>query len=133
MRPLSFLVIDDNADSRFLLVRTLLRKFPSATIHECVVIENALRFCEREPPAAIILHRTVELPGLAMLPQLRQLCPDTPILFVSSIDRQGAAAQAGATAFLLYDEWLRVGTVVAELLANSATREEPDKESASPV
>jgi len=34
-RDLSFLVIDDNLDGRFLIEKTLLRKFPNASIVGC--------------------------------------------------------------------------------------------------
>lgn len=112
----TFLVVDDNADSRFLLVKTLLRKFSSAVIHECVSAESTLEHCRRERPSAIVVHRAADLAGLALVPQLRRVQPDAPILFVSSIDRATAAIDAGASAFLLYDEWLRVGTLVADLM-----------------
>jgi hypothetical protein len=36
---------------------------------------------------------------------------------VSGFDRSQVALAAGATAFLNYDEWLRIGTVVSDLLA----------------
>ena len=51
--PLKFLVIDDNADSRFLLVKTLLRKFPTAVIHECQSSEAAFEMAKTEDLAAI--------------------------------------------------------------------------------
>jgi hypothetical protein len=35
------LVIDDNADTRFLVSKTLLRKFPHAIVSECVTVEAA--------------------------------------------------------------------------------------------
>jgi hypothetical protein len=35
---------------------------------------------------------------------------------VSGLDRSAAALKAGATVFLNYDEWLRIGTIVANLL-----------------
>ena len=38
---------------------------------------------------------------------------------VSGIDRAAEAVAAGANLFLNYDEWLRIGTVVAELLAGA--------------
>ena len=42
-----------------------------------------------------------------------------PIVSVSSIDRTDAVVAAGANVFLNFEEWLRVGTVVAELLART--------------
>ncbi len=112
----NFLVIDDNPDSRFLLVKTLLRKFPSAVVQECQSGESAIEFARREDMTAIITHRATEMSGLALLRQLREANASVPIVMVSSIDRRSAALAAGASAFLLYDEWLRIGTIVAELI-----------------
>lgn len=117
--PETFLVIDDNADSRFLLVKTLLRKFPGAEIHETHSAEQAVDYAGRRPLSAIVSHRTTEMTGLAVLRRLRETCPATPVVMVSSIDRRHAAIAAGAAAFLLYDEWLRIGSVVAEVLTRA--------------
>jgi hypothetical protein len=54
--------------------------------------------------------------GVEVVRGLRVANPTVPIVMVSGIDRRAAATEAGANAFLLYDEWLRIGTVVAELL-----------------
>jgi DNA-binding NtrC family response regulator len=112
-----FLVIDDNSDSRFLLAKTLLRKFPAAILHECESTAAALAVARARPLAAIISHRTSDTPGIELLGQLRALSPGVPIVMVSGIDRAGAARAAGADQFFLYDEWLRIGTVVQDLMA----------------
>ena len=114
--PLKFLVIDDNADSRFLLVKTLLRKFPTAVIHECQSSEAALEMAKTEDIAAIVSHRTTETAGITLLREIREINPHVPIVMVSGIDRTELAIAAGADRFLLYDEWLRVGTLVDELM-----------------
>jgi DNA-binding NtrC family response regulator len=114
--PLKFLIIDDNSDSRFLLAKTLLRKFPTAALIECGDDGTATTIAATEKLDAIVMHRTGEVTGLDMLPLLRRVSPDVPIVMVSGIDRSAAAMKAGATYFLIYDEWLRIGTVVAGLL-----------------
>jgi CheY-like chemotaxis protein len=114
--PLKFLVIDDNADSRFLLVKTLLRKFPSAIVHECQSSAAALVMAKTNDLSAIISHRTTETAGIALLRELRQINPQVPMVMVSGVDRRELALAAGADRFLLYDEWLRIGTVVDELV-----------------
>jgi CheY-like chemotaxis protein len=116
--PLKFLVIDDNADSRFLLVKTLLRKFPNAVIHECQSSHAALEMAKAADLAAIISHRTTETAGIELLRELRATNPNVPMVMVSGVDRNELAMAAGADRFLLYDEWLRVGTVVEELVAS---------------
>jgi DNA-binding NtrC family response regulator len=114
-----FLVIDDNADSRFLLTKTLMRKFPAALVIECADTGTALIAAENEKPAGIVVHRTSEMGGLQLLPLLRQANRKAPIVMVSGIDRTAEAIEAGANYFLNYDEWLRLGSVVAGLVAFS--------------
>jgi CheY-like chemotaxis protein len=115
--PLKFLVIDDNADSRFLLVKTLLRKFPTSVIHECQSSEAALEMAKTEDLAAIISHRTTETAGITLLREIRAINTHVPMVMVSGVDRTNLALAAGADRFLLYDEWLRIGTIVDELIA----------------
>jgi DNA-binding NtrC family response regulator len=114
--PRKFLVVDDNADSRFLLTKTLMRKFPSAAIVETGDDATAAAIAASEVVDAIIIHRTGEVTGIEMVRLLRGMCPDVPIVMVSGIDRAPEARKAGASYFLLYDEWLRLGTVVTDLL-----------------
>lgn len=114
-----FLVIDDNRDSRFLLSKTLLRKFPEAVLHECETSAAAREAVRTLPLSAIISHRTSDTPGLELLLELRALNRNVPIVMVSGMDRQAAALAAGADRFFLYDEWLRIGTVVDDLVSAS--------------
>jgi CheY-like chemotaxis protein len=114
--PLKFLVIDDNADSRFLLVKTLLRKFPTAVVHECQSSEAALSMAKTNDLSAIVSHRTTETAGIALVRELRRINPTVPTVMVSGIDRSELALASGADRFLLYDEWLRIGTLVEELI-----------------
>lgn len=115
-----FLVIDGNSDSRFLLVKTLLRKFPSAVVEESHEAEAAIRLASKCSHDAIVTHRAVDLSGLELLARLRKANPTIPIVMVSSIDRREGALASGANDFLLYDEWLRIGTVVAALMERDA-------------
>ena len=118
--PLSFLVVDDNADSRFLLVKTLARKFPDAVVRECGDAPTAVRVARAEAPAAMIAHRAGDVDGVSLIRLLRDAAPATPLVMVSGIDRTHEARHAGATHFLPYDEWLRIGVVIQDLLRNPA-------------
>jgi DNA-binding response OmpR family regulator len=120
-----FLVIDDNPDSRFLLTKALARKFPAAFLIECGDDRTATAVAATEKLDAIILHRTVEAGGVDMLPHLRRVNGEVPILMVSGLDRSVEARKAGATAFMLYDEWLRLGTVVAGLINSPPHQSRP--------
>jgi DNA-binding NarL/FixJ family response regulator len=112
-----FLVIDDNPDSRFLLVKTLLRKFPNSVIQECQSSEPAIDVARNDSVSAIVLHRATDADGEMLIKLLRRVNPTVPMVMVSGFDRSQVALAAGATAFLNYDEWLRIGTVVSDLLA----------------
>jgi CheY-like chemotaxis protein len=119
--PVHFLVIDHNKDSRFLLVKCLLRKFPRASIREVEEGEAAIELARTVKLDAIITHRTREYYGTELVKKLRQANEEVPILMVSGIERTAPALAAGADGFMLYDEWLRIGTVVKELLEAGRT------------
>jgi hypothetical protein len=48
--------------------------------------------------------------------RLREVGADVLIVMVSGMDRKAEALAAGANAFLHYDEWLRIGSLVESLL-----------------
>ncbi len=124
-----FLVVDDNPDSRFLLVKTLLRKFPRSIIHETQEAVAAVAMANANRLDAVVAHRAADVDGLTLVRAIREANPTVPIVMVSGIDRSKAAMLAGATAFLSYDAWLRIGSVVASLIAperSNPTDTEPD-------
>ena len=114
--PFRFLVVDENADSRFLLVKTLLRKFPQALLQECHDFDTAVSTARTDKLTAIVAHRTYDCDGIDLIATLRQANASVPIVMVSGIDRTPQALAAGANAFLNYDEWLRIGTIVANVI-----------------
>jgi len=116
-QPLHFVVIDDNADTRFIVVRSLAKTFPGATIKECADAQNALEAASTPAVSATVIHRTTEMTGLYFIQLLRKANPTVPILMVSGVDRTPAALAAGANAFVLFDQWQRIGLAVAELLS----------------
>jgi CheY-like chemotaxis protein len=116
-RP-TFLLVDHNKDSRFLLVKCLYRKFPDAVILEAADGEGAIALAAREDLAAIVTHRTAEYFGTELVKKFREVNATVPIVMVSGIERTGPALAAGADRFMLYDEWLRIGTIVKDLLAD---------------
>lgn len=112
-----FLVIDDHGDNRFLLTRTLKRKYPESTIHETSTLAPSLAYLQAGGVDAVIGHRAGEITGIELVRELRRVDPLVPIVMVSGIDRSRAAFAAGATRFLNYDEWLRVGLVIEDIFA----------------
>jgi DNA-binding NtrC family response regulator len=131
----TFLVVDDNPDSRFLLVKTLLRKFPNGIFHECEESAEAIAIAATKTLSAIVAHRSADMDGVNLIKELRAANPHAIIVMVSGLDRTDAAVRAGASCFLNYDEWLRVGSLVTDLLERSqsaqrrAAREKNERES----
>lgn len=119
---LRFLVIDDNADSRMLLAKTLIRRFPESVVLECQNGDTALRIAATETLDAIVAHRTFDYDGETLIALLRRANAHVPLIMVSGYDRSERARAAGATSFLHYDAWLQIGTVVAEAMDAARTR-----------
>jgi DNA-binding response OmpR family regulator len=120
------LVIDDNPDNRFLLAKTLLRKFPNAALVECQSIETALNLLKSVSVDLVVAHRTHELAGVDLVRELRTAHATVPIIAVSGIDKRQAILAAGATRFHLLDEWLLIGNAAAELVQASPSPEAND-------
>jgi CheY-like chemotaxis protein len=116
-----FLIVDDNADGRFLLSKTLLRKYPNALLHECQDIEAAVEAVRALPGDAhnsyVIAHRAANVDGQTLISTLRRAHSSIPIIWISSEDRTEQLAKTGATRFLHYDAWLMIGAAVEELSA----------------
>jgi CheY-like chemotaxis protein len=119
--PPEFLIVDNNRDNRFLLTKTLLRRYPSATIHEHEDSEGALEVARRPLLTAAIIHRAADVDGISLIRMLREARPELPILAVSGFDRKEGSFAAGASAFMHYDAWLSLGRVVEELLRTGKT------------
>lgn len=124
-----FLVVDFQRESRFLLVKTLARKFPGAVIRECEDAEQSVQMARTQDVACVIAHRTFDTTGADLVRAIRDVDPDVPIVMVSGIDRAQAALDAGATSFLNYDEWLRIGTIAETHMRDRAAAEDDEPES----
>jgi CheY-like chemotaxis protein len=112
-----FLVIDDNVENRFLLSRTIQRKYPHASVVECGELATAIEIAGHRDVDAVVSHRAGEVDGIELVRELRRANATVPIVMVSGYDRTRAALAAGATRFLNYDEWLRLGSVIDEIFA----------------
>lgn len=100
-----------------LLAKTLMRKFPQAVVFECQHGDAAVRLVAAEKISAVVAHRTFDYDGETLVSLLRRVNPKVPIVMVSGYDRSDRAVAAGADAFLNYDAWLKIGSVVAEVIA----------------
>lgn len=115
-RPRKFLLIDNHADNRALLARTLARKFPGAEIMEWSLLGGVVKSAAAETIDCVVLHRTNDAEAIQLVLEIRRVNAHVPILVLSGVDRSDSALKAGADGFLNFDEWLRVGTVVENLL-----------------
>lgn len=111
-----------------MLVKTLLRKFPQAILQETQDGESSIALTRSESLDAVVVHRAAEMDGLTLIRLLRQANRNVPIVMVSGIDRMKSAVEAGASTFLNYDAWLRIGTVVAELVSARNAKQAPPVE-----
>jgi DNA-binding response OmpR family regulator len=116
------LVIDSFEEMRLLVVRTLQRVFPDAEITEAHDFEQAIRVMSDTAYDAIIVHRAIGADAKTIIQLFRRDNGVVPIIAVSSMDRTDEVLSAGATAFLNFEEWLRVGTLVADLIVHPAAR-----------
>lgn len=115
-QPRKCLVIDDNAEARFLLTKTLLRKFPKCVIQECEDAEVAVAVAGEKDLDLVVVHRLWDTDCVSLIVMIRNANPDVPIIAVSGLDRTKEVLAAGATRFLNYEEWLRIGVVAEEVL-----------------
>lgn len=117
LAPLKILIVDDDLDSRYFISRALIQSFPQALLLECQSADSALSIVRSENLGAIISHRTTETAGISLIREMRKINTTSPILMISSIDRTEAALAAGANAFLPYDQWMKIGEVLGELMS----------------
>lgn len=128
MTPLpKFLVVDDVAENRYLVAKTLLRQFAGSLVEECEESTPAMVAAQFDRLTAIVVHRAADVDGLTLIAMLRQVNPTVPIVMVSGRESCPGAIEAGATAFLNYDGWLRIGTVVEETIAAEQAAAAPSR------
>lgn len=126
----SFLVVVDQPDNRALITRSLLRKFPGAHLTCREDSESAEMIARDSALTAAIVHRASDADGLPLIEMLRTANPVLPLILISSADDRAAAFDAGASAYLTYDSWVRIGAVVEDVLRTSPVAPFPTAKSA---
>ena len=118
MRPLHFLVTDDDAGKRLLLTIALSRAFPTASIYECPSGQEALDFFRSNAVDAIVTdHNMHPIDGLELVRTLRGANSKIPIIMVSgSPEIKPAAMEAGVDLFLDTEKLFFVAHYVEDLL-----------------
>jgi CheY-like chemotaxis protein len=118
VRPLHFLVTDDDVDKRLLMVMALTKHFPTASIFECFSGKEALEYFAANHVDAIVTdHNMHPIDGLQLVTAIRRLRSDVPIVMVSTHDEIRAQAEAaGVDLFLNPPSLLGIGKPVADIL-----------------
>jgi DNA-binding response OmpR family regulator len=110
-----FLVVADDPERLMLISTTLHRKFPNSVVKTCRETKAALSAAKAHKLDAIIAHRSADTDEIPLWEQLRATS-DAPIVAISNHRHAEAAQLAGASRFLHVEQWLLIGTVVADLL-----------------
>jgi FixJ family two-component response regulator len=114
-----FIIIDDNRDGCFVLSRALFRHYPAATLHEFRDFASAREALANLPPdggaALILLHRIPNIGGAQLVRAVREIHDRVPIVALGDPELGPEVLAAGATRFLDYEAWLRLGTLVKGL------------------
>jgi CheY-like chemotaxis protein len=81
----TFLVLDDNADNRYLAAHALKRGFPGAQILEAATTQQAVVLAQQTRPDGIITdhHLGVE-DGIAFIRDIRKTGLDCPVVMVTA-------------------------------------------------
>lgn len=117
-----FLVVDDVPDNRFLVSKSLLKKFPGSLVQECEESTPAIAAVQHDRLSAIIVHRGLDVDGPTMVALVRRVNPSVPIIMVSGRESCPAAIEAGANAFLNYESWQRIGALVEQTITEERVR-----------
>ena len=111
-----FLLVEHSPRDGSLLSRTLIRNFPRAKVHHSADPAECLKIARDQGFDAIVVHRATGISSEETVRMFRAAIPGVPIVMISVSDRSESALSAGASRFLLYDEWLMLGQVVSSLL-----------------
>lgn len=121
LTPRKILVVDDDDHSRFLLGKTLLRRFPQLVVLECIQGTSAATAIAFDPPDLAIVRSAQDMGRVEIVRALRQLAAELPLVVIAATD-DVAAREAGATRCLPADDWLQIGAVVSDVLAERTRR-----------
>ena len=117
--PLFFLVLDDDADMRFLHRLELTKEFPGCVVAECAGVEAANALCSAQTFDAILTdYSLIDGSGTGFIARLREQGWECPILMLtgSSDPRVHEKAYAAGASRVLWGTKLRFAPIVRYLL-----------------
>lgn len=118
-QPRSFLVVAEEPERLSLLATTLHRKFPNSIVQTCRDSDAAIAVVKAHALDAIVLHRSSDMDEIPLLEVVRYVT-SAPIVAMSGYRLEAPALAAGASKYLHVEQWLLIGTVVAELIGATA-------------
>src|SRR4051812_26372290 len=117
MKPLHFLLTDDDPDKRLLLNRALTKAFPDASIFECHSGREALDyFSANHVDAVITNHSMAPINGLELVREIRRRGSSVPIIMVSGHEEVKQQAENAGVDLFVTGDWRHCGKTMAEFL-----------------
>lgn len=110
-----YLVVAEDPARLSHVTATLHRRFPKAVVQTCCDSALAIEAMRSRRTDAIVVHRSSDMDEIPLIEALRSTSR-APIISFIGRQRQEQALAAGATRCLEPEEWLLVGSVIAELL-----------------
>jgi|SRR5579885_3433000 len=127
-RPLHFLVVDDDAFKRELMVNSIHTEFSNASIYECHSGKEALDFFERNPVDVVITdHSMHPINGVELVTAIRKRGSSVPIIMVSAYEAIRPEAEAAGVNLFLSCYWHVLGREIAEFLRQLGRRDETEE------
>jgi CheY-like chemotaxis protein len=110
-----FLLVDDVAENRLLITKTILKRFPNAVVHECQDAATAVAVAAHEHPSAVVAHRTAEVDGATLAAMIHRGNAAIPIVVMSGRPTQKTTL-LGVMAVIGWDEWQTTADILAEIV-----------------
>lgn len=120
-----FLLVDDVAENRLLISRSLFKQYPNAVVCECQDAATASAYAALDGVSLAVVHRTHEHDGPTLVAFIRKGNPALPVVLLSGRLPTPLAAEIGADAVVGWDSWQGIVAVVARQIALKAARSVP--------
>lgn len=121
---LRILVVDDDADSRFLARRNLMQTFQRVRVDEVENGPEAIKYIPEVAPFDVIItdYRMPHMDGLTLTRKLREAGQKMPIVLRVALDDLEPAAKAAGVSYVLpWYRWRELGAIVERLLSEAET------------
>jgi DNA-binding response OmpR family regulator len=117
-RELSFLIVDDDAEKRFLIVYHLRREFEGVQLIECDSGAAAIAHLEKQPVHALVTDNSMSpVNGLELIMWLRERDLKMPVVMVTgNPEIERVAIKAGASVVVSSQRFREVGAILKQLL-----------------